>query len=49
MTVFLIITSDHGHRDDGGHGGDEEAVLHTPLIFSGDAVKEGSSSGNCKI
>ena len=46
---LLIITSDHGHRDDGGHGGDEEAVLHTPLIFSGDAVKEGSSRETANI
>jgi len=38
---LFIITSDHGHRDGGCHGGDEETVIHTPLIFYGKGVRCG--------
>jgi len=38
---LFIITGDHGHRDGGGHGGDEETVIHTPLIFYGKGVRCG--------
>ncbi len=27
----VVVTSDHGHRDEGGHGGTGHEVVHTPL------------------
>ncbi len=29
----VLVTSDHGHRDDGGHGGTGEEVVSTPLYL----------------
>lgn len=39
----LIVTSDHGHIDEGGHGGPEEVVKRTPLVLSGDGLVPGAS------
>ena len=38
--TFLVV-ADHGHRDAGGHGGDEEVVLDIPAVFVGAGVKPG--------
>jgi len=45
----IIITSDHGHLDKGGHGGQENVVLHTPLIFSGKGIKKGITNEETNI
>jgi len=37
----LIVTSDHGHVDVGGHGGWEESVLQVPLVMVGKAIRHG--------
>ena len=37
----LLICSDHGHIDRGGHGGSEVIVLQQPLILIGAGVKPG--------
>jgi hypothetical protein len=37
----LILNSDHGHIDTGGHGGWEEEVLVTPLVIVGEGIKPG--------
>lgn len=37
----VIVTSDHGHLDQGGHGGEEEVVLNTPLFMFGAKIKTG--------
>ncbi|RLC76671.1 MAG: hypothetical protein DRI61_12850 [Chloroflexi bacterium] len=37
----LIVTSDHGHIDAGGHGGWEEEVLRVPLVMVGKAIRQG--------
>ena len=34
----LIVTSDHGHRDRGGHGGPEPEVTEVPLILAGKGI-----------
>src|SRR5262249_9593036 len=31
----ILVTADHGHRNDGGHGGDEPEVLAVPLVAAG--------------
>lgn len=31
----LVVTSDHGHIDRGGHGGTEDAVRHVPVVVAG--------------
>ncbi len=38
----VILTSDHGHIDTGGHGGWEPEVLNVPLVLAGKAVKVGA-------
>ena len=37
----LFITSDHGHIDQGGHGGHEQIVTSEPWILTGAGVKPG--------
>lgn len=37
-----ILTSDHGHVDEGGHGGTEEEVTRTPLVLSGPGLVPGA-------
>ncbi len=37
----LIVTADHGHVPEGGHGGPEEAVMQVPLVMVGKGVKAG--------
>ncbi|MCS7286051.1 MAG: alkaline phosphatase family protein [Anaerolineae bacterium] len=37
----LLITSDHGHIDRGGHGGWENEVIKVPLVIKGKAVRKG--------
>lgn len=36
--TLFVITSDHGHVDEGGHGGWEEAVVQVPALFVGRAA-----------
>ena len=45
----VIITSDHGHLDRGGHGGGEEVVLNTPLLMFGANVKKGVEVSGSQI
>ncbi len=35
----VVVSSDHGHLDVGGHGGWEEVVLDSPLIMAGAGVR----------
>ncbi len=42
----LIITADHGHMDDGGHGGGEPVVRLVPLLMAGKGIKPGPASGD---
>ena len=44
-TTTLVVTSDHGHIDTGGHGGWEPVVKEVPLILWGRGVKAGSYGG----
>jgi hypothetical protein len=37
----LIVTSSHGHLDEGGHGGEETITLSTPLVIVGENVRPG--------
>lgn len=41
----VLVTSDHGHLDRGGHGGHEEILLHEPLVLVGAGVKPGALNG----
>lgn len=38
----VVITSDHGHTDRGGHGGIEPEVLTVPLIAAGAGIRPGA-------
>ena len=40
-TTTLVVTSDHGHLDGGGHGGEEVEVLQIPLVLVGRGIREG--------
>ncbi|MBZ5537953.1 MAG: alkaline phosphatase family protein [Acidobacteriia bacterium] len=35
----LIVTSDHGHVDRGGHGGDEPDVMTVPWVMAGKGIQ----------
>lgn len=37
----LVVASDHGHRDRGGHGGGEEAVLQAFALLYGRGIRPG--------
>jgi hypothetical protein len=37
----VIVTSDHGHIDTGGHGGWEKIVLEIPVVMAGPGIKPG--------
>ena len=37
----LVITADHGHRDAGGHGGEEANVLAIPIVMVGAGIGPG--------
>jgi hypothetical protein len=37
----LVVTSDHGHVDRGGHGGDEPSVMSVPLVLAGHGIRAG--------
>jgi arylsulfatase A-like enzyme len=41
-SAVLIVNSDHGHIDTGGHGGWEEEVVSAPLVIAGEGIKPGS-------
>lgn len=38
----LLVTSDHGHRERGGHGGQEREVVEVPLWLVGAGVRPGT-------
>jgi len=38
----LFLTSDHGHIDRGGHGGQDEVVLVQPFLLVGAGIRPGS-------
>jgi len=38
---LAIVTTDHGHRNAGGHGGEERAVLEVPFLIFGPGVRPG--------
>ncbi|MEP7199581.1 MAG: alkaline phosphatase family protein [Chloroflexota bacterium] len=37
----LVVTSSHGHIDQGGYGGNEDVVTHVPLVLAGAHIKPG--------
>jgi hypothetical protein len=39
---FLLVTADHGHRDRGGHGGQEPEVVAIPWWMAGRGVRPGT-------
>ncbi len=43
----MIITSDHGHTDEGGHGGLEKEVVEVKAIFAGKGVAAGKTLQDC--
>ncbi len=38
--TLLVVTADHGHLDEGGHGADEPEVTAIPLVLAGRGVRE---------
>jgi hypothetical protein len=38
----LVVTADHGHVDEGGHGGAEPEVLDVPLVLAGRGIRAGA-------
>lgn len=44
----VLVTSDHGHLDRGGHGGHEAILLREPLVLVGAGVKPGPLNGEAQ-
>lgn len=44
-TGTVIVTSDHGHIDSGGHGGWEPVVKQVPLVLVGAGIRPGVRGG----
>ncbi len=42
----LVVFSDHGHLDQGGHGGPEDIVVRSPLVLAGSGVRAGATIRN---
>ena len=42
----LVVFSDHGHLDQGGHGGPEDIVVRSPLVLAGSGVRAGATVGS---
>jgi hypothetical protein len=40
----VLVVSDHGHIDTGGHGGSEAITLHEPFVLAGKGVTSGNYS-----
>ena len=38
----VIVVADHGHIDDGGHGGLEPEVMEVPLVLAGAGIRAGA-------
>lgn len=45
----VILTSDHGHVDEGGHGGPEEVVVRTPLVVAGPGTVVGAQGAVSQV
>jgi type I phosphodiesterase/nucleotide pyrophosphatase len=43
-TTTLFVTADHGHLDQGGHGGGEPMVMRVPLVSVGKGIRVGTYS-----
>jgi hypothetical protein len=41
-TAALFVTADHGHLDQGGHGGGEPIVLRVPFVSVGKGIRSGT-------
>jgi len=41
-TGVLVVTADHGHLDQGGHGGGEPEVVTTPFVAVGPGLRPGA-------
>lgn len=39
----IVVVADHGHVDQGGHGGMEEEVVNVPLVLAGAGVRPGAT------
>jgi hypothetical protein len=44
----LVVTSDHGHIDRGGHGGTEASVVRVPLFLIGRGGRRGTAPDVCE-
>lgn len=40
--TLVVVTADHGHLAEGGHGGDEPEVVRVPLVLAGRGIRAGA-------
>lgn len=45
----IVVTSDHGHTDEGGHGGTEPEVEEIPLVLAGAGIRAGVALGEREL
>ncbi|MGH2399260.1 MAG: alkaline phosphatase family protein, partial [bacterium] len=48
-STTIIVTSDHGHIDRGGHGGWEPVVKQVPLVLAGAGIRRGVQGGDVRL
>ena len=46
---LILISTDHGRRDDGGHGGDSEKERRVFFLASGPSVTDSAPDGDIRI
>lgn len=47
-STTVVVTSDHGHIDRGGHGGWEPVVKQVPLVLAGAGIRRGVQGGDVR-
>jgi hypothetical protein len=45
----VIVVADHGHTDEGGHGGLEPEVMEVPLIMAGAGIRKGAAITDAQL
>jgi hypothetical protein len=45
----LVVTADHGHVPEGGHGGPEAPVMDVPLVLAGAGIRAGARGAAAQV
>jgi hypothetical protein len=45
----MVVTADHGHMAQGGHGGAEPEVMEVPLVLAGAGIRQGAQLHGARL